>query len=242
MNNSNYSWAEYASREQLAAQLADDVAARLNASIAQRGRAVLAVSGGSTPKPFFIELSSRTVDWARVIVTLVDERWVDVSNELSNAALVKQTLLDELPATAQFVSLYSEAADVNTSLPTVLAAYCAATDSTPQQPAGFDVVVLGMGGDGHTASFFPDAENIAALVDLNSSDVLLTCNTPSSQVARVTWSLPMLLNTEMLALHFTGGDKKRVFARAVEHDDAIELPIRGAIFQQQTPLNVYYAD
>ena len=97
-----------------------------------------------------------------------------------------------------------------------------------------------MGKDGHTASFFPDANNIAELIDINSELALLSCNSPSTQVERVTWSLPMLLNTQFLALHFTGEDKKAVFEKACEGDDATALPIRSVLFQDLVNLNVYY--
>ncbi|NNC99425.1 MAG: 6-phosphogluconolactonase [Gammaproteobacteria bacterium] len=238
----NYSFAEFDTQTSLAEVLADDVVAQLNNSISENGMAVMALSGGSTPKPLFQELCKRTVDWTRVVITLVDERWVDEQHELSNAAFLKRYLLDELPGKPQFVSLYHPAADVAFSLPPVLEAYCAATGSSLSDPSGFDVVVLGMGGDGHTASFFPDADNIRELLDLHCSAALLTCDSPTTQVPRVTWSLPMILNTSLLALHITGPGKKAVFEHAVAGGDSSELPIRAAIFQPTTLLNVYYAD
>ena len=103
-----------------------------------------------------------------------------------------------------------------------------------------------MGGDGHTASFFPDADNVADLVSASSQDFLLSCYSPTTQVARVTWSLPMLLNSQFLALHITGESKQQVFEQAVASDGSFDeicrLPIRSAIFQDTIPLNVYYAD
>ena len=78
----------YANADALAEALATQVAARLRAAIAARGAALLAVSGGSTPARFFERLSHEALDWSKVRVTLVDERWVPESSERSNARLV----------------------------------------------------------------------------------------------------------------------------------------------------------
>lgn len=245
--NANYAWHQGADPVSLAENLAGEIVVAMNSAIAEKGSAVVALSGGSTPKPLFEALVDHDVDWSKVIVTLVDERWVDESHELSNAAFMKKYLLDGLPDTVRFAPLYHAADSVTDSFDFVLSDYCQLTGSSVDQPRAFDVVILGMGGDGHTASFFPDADNVADLVDINSERPLLTCHSSSTQVERVTWSLPMLLNTSFLALHFTGESKLEVFERAVNQDEidiaaVTELPIRSAIFQDRILLNVYYAD
>ncbi len=93
----------------LAEALADDVGARLAAAIAARGTASLAVSGGSTPKAFFRSLSRRELDWSKVTVTLVDERFVPPENDRSNHRLVADNLLKDGAAEARFVPLYQAA-------------------------------------------------------------------------------------------------------------------------------------
>ena len=241
-NQTNFSWHQYTSQEKLAEVLADDVARQINLRIEQTGRAVIALSGGSTPKLFFKKLATRDVDWANVFVTLVDERWVDENHALSNAAFVRAHFLSLLETPATYIPLYLPAENAEASLESVLQNYCELTESAVNDPAKFDVVVLGMGEDGHTASFFPDAANIADLVDSQSSSALLTCESASSQVARVTWSLPKLIGAQMLVLHITGAAKKAVFKQAEQSNDALALPIRSVLSQDLTPVQVYYAD
>lgn len=242
MSKANYNLIDFTDQQSLAIQLADDITSQVESSIEESGLAVVALSGGSTPKPLFQELSRREVDWSKVVVTLVDERCVGRDNELSNATMMANYLLDHLPHKPIFVSLYEEGLGDVDQLAQTLLRYCHATQSTTESPATFDVVVLGMGSDGHTASFFPDANNIAKLVDVNAKATLLTCESASTQVPRITWSLPMLLNAGMLALHITGDDKRVVLEQALADDNALELPIRAAIFQAVTPLNIYYAE
>jgi 6-phosphogluconolactonase len=241
-NQANFSWHEYGSQDKLADALADHVACQINLRINLVGRAVIALSGGSTPKLFFKQLATREVDWAKVFVTLVDERWVDESHALSNAAFLKEHFLSLLETPATYIPLYLPAESVEASLDPVLQNYCELTQSALSEPSEFDVVVLGMGEDGHTASFFPDAANIAELVDCDSPSALLSCQSASSQVARVTWSLPKLIRAQLLILHITGVAKKAVFKQAEQSSDALELPIRSVMFQDRAPVQVYYAD
>ncbi len=239
----NIVWNEGVDPQSLAENLAGELVVQISNAIDVKGRAVIALSGGSTPKPLFKALSEHDIEWDKVIITLVDERWVPESHELSNAAFMKKHLLDSLPTQTRFVPLYQEAQSVQASFDLVLADYQAATGAPEAEPVtSFDIVILGMGGDGHTASFFPDADNIDELVAIDAKAPLLTCSSPSTQVERITWSLPTLLNTTFLALHFTGSGKLDVFDAAVSGGALEELPIRSAIFQTRTPLNVYYAD
>ncbi|MEM7360123.1 MAG: 6-phosphogluconolactonase [Pseudomonadota bacterium] len=242
MKQSNYHWNEFSNRDDLARQLADDITAILNERVEKSGVARIAVSGGSTPKPLFEALGESNIDWSRVMITLVDERAVNEHHALSNAAFLKQHLFTKLSVTPKFLPLYIEDASFEDAQAHVLTQFRELAGSPPGQLPSFDVVVLGMGGDGHTASFFPDAANIADLVDATTNQALLTCESPSTQVPRITWSLPVLLNTGSLILHITGADKKKVFNTALSDDNALELPIRAAIFQQSIPLNVYFAE
>ena len=107
--NSNYTFHQGADAQSVAEHLAGELAQQIFQAIGEKGSAVLALSGGSTPKPLFEALAEHDIDWSKVIVTLVDERWVDEEHMLSNAAFMKTYLLDKLPTSVRFVPLYQQA-------------------------------------------------------------------------------------------------------------------------------------
>jgi 6-phosphogluconolactonase len=203
----------------LAQSLAHDVAAWLGAAIAQKGASILAVSGGSTPKPFFEALSQQQVDWAKVTITLVDERCVPEDNPRSNARLLRDHLWRNAAASAQFAPLY-----LNPMIGKL---------------APFDVVILGMGDDGHTASFFPGGNNLAKTLDLKTQEAVLPMEAPGAGEPRLTFSLPRLLAAQHLCLHIQGADKMRVLEKALAGTDQLEMPVR-AVLHAVKPLDIYW--
>lgn len=206
-------------REDLAQALAGDVAAALAATIAGKGRAVLAVSGGTTPTLFFAHLAMAEIDWARVTVTLVDERQVPEESPRSNAALVRKALLVKAAASARFVPLFR--------------------NETEAAALSLDVVVLGMGTDGHTASFFPGGDTLAKAIDPHTEQSLLAITAPGSGEPRLTFTLPKLLAASTLCLHIEGEEKLRVLEEALSGDDANAMPVRAVLSSPQ-PLSLYW--
>lgn len=221
-------WFEFSDAPAAAAALATTVAQRLSAGLARDGKAVLAVSGGKSPIPFFHALRSQPLDWSRVVITLVDERFVPPDHPDSNAALVRQHLLQDAAAAARFQPLVGEAGDADTELAAANAAYLRPT-----------VAVLGMGEDGHTASLFPGAAALADGLDMARSLPLLAVQPPSAPHLRLSMSKAALLACDSLLLAIQGAGKRQVFEQAMQGVND-SLPISHFLLQTERPIDVYW--
>ncbi|MGN6092251.1 MAG: 6-phosphogluconolactonase [Luteibacter jiangsuensis] len=224
---------EFADRLTLADKLARDVASKLDAAIKARGKATMAVSGGGTPKTMFAVLAEQEIDWSKVTVTLVDERWVDTDSDRSNARMVAEHLFHHESHTASFVPLFDRAH--KDSVDDALDDVGARIDALGRP---FDVVLLGMGGDGHTASFFPGGDNLDAALDPNGTRTVISMRAEGAGEPRITLTLPRVLDTRALYLHIEGDDKKRVLEQAEKGGD---FPIAAVLKQDRVPLDVYWA-
>ena len=235
-NSQRYVEHDFANSAVLAAALAAEVANRLREAIAARGRALLALSGGTTPLQFMRVLSRQQLDWSRVIVTLCDERWVPPQHVRSNARLIREALLQGAASAARFVPLYVDAPDPESGLGQVSAQVAAL-------PLPVDVAVLGLGLDGHTASLFPDGDRIDAALDARGTALVLPMRAPSAGEPRITLTLPVLVAARALYLHIEGPEKKKVFAHAVKGEDASPRnPMRALMQHAGAPLVVYWCD
>lgn len=219
---------------ELAAALASDVAASLACAMAARGRATLAVSGGSTPKAFFASLSEADIDWSSVTITLVDERAVPPDHARSNHRLVASILLANNARAALFVPLWSEGPAGN-----ALVARAEAALSTLPRP--LDVVVLGMGLDGHTASFFPGGSNLVAALNPDSPAAVTSMEAQDAGEPRLTLTVPRLIEAGLLVLHIEGVEKQRVLDLALQPGPESDLPIRAVLRGAPKPVTVYWA-
>jgi 6-phosphogluconolactonase len=217
--------------DSLAHALAGQVAADLKAGIGSRGAATLAVSGGSTPKKFFAALSMEKLDWAKVTITLVDERWVDSSSDRSNAKLVADLLLQNDAKVAAFVPLFAGSDEPTSALVAKTNAALAALHLP------FDAVILGMGNDGHTASFFPGGDTLHEA--LTSAGPALALRAPGAGEPRITLTLPFLLNSKAIYLHIEGPEKTATLAKAVATGPIEDMPIRAVIKQTQVAISIY---
>jgi 6-phosphogluconolactonase len=224
----------FANGAALAEALAEKVARTLDEAIGARGSASLAVSGGSTPKAFFKALSTKPLDWSKVTVTLVDERFVPETNERSNHALVSNGLLQNEAAKARFIPLYHAVADVED------AAFAATVDAR-EIPHPFDVVVLGMGGDGHTASFFPGGNNLEAALDPTTPRSVITMEADGAGEPRLTFSFSALQDARLLVLHIEGEAKRPVIDKALAEGAASAMPIGRVIANAASDTEIYWA-
>jgi len=218
----------------LAAALAVTVADQLRAAIAQRGSATLAVSGGTTPRDFLCALADAPLQWSQVTVTLCDERWQPPQHVRSNARLVHETLLQGKARAAVFVPLYDDAPDPESALPII-------RQRIERLPLPLDVVVLGLGLDGHTASLFPDGDRFEQALDPTCESPVLPMRSASAGEARITLTLPPLAGARTWYLHIEGTDKKAVFESSVRGEgEFARSPMRALMQHAQAPLNVYW--
>lgn len=224
-------WQTHSDDNTLSAALAEAVAADLAQAIETRGQALLAVSGGNTPRRFMVALSQQDLDWSKVTVTLVDERWVPPSHPRSNARLVDNNLLHGKAAAARFAPLYVNAPTPENGLPNV-AAHVAAL------PLPLDVAVLGMGTNGHTASFFPGGDHLAEALDPKGSAQVLPMRAPDAGEPRITLTLPVLAAAPRLYLQIEGAKKRHVLEESAAGAD---YPMR-AVLEAAPQLQVYWCE
>ena len=226
-------WHRFSDRGALDNALANRVAGALEEGLLQRSSASLVVSGGSTPRGVFTQLSQRPIDWPRVNVTLADERWVPASHADSNERLVCETLLQDAAAPANFVSLYLDGSSAQVAQEAV-AQRLAALDT-------FDVVMLGMGEDGHTASLFPESTALAQGLDLANKSPCIAVTPPHAPHDRMSLTLQRLADTRTLILHITGDRKREVFEEAFARGDALRWPVAALDTLPLPEVDVYWA-
>ena len=210
-----------------AAALAQAAAHGVEAALAQglrtRGRASLVATGGRSPGAVYDALQAAKVDWARVIVTLSDERCVAADAPEANARLVRERLFRGEPAKAHFIPLWPEP-----------------DEAALRALAPFDAVLLGMGEDGHVASLIPGDPELAAGLDPDGE--ALTRAVPaglgSPPLPRITLTLAALLQARAIFLLIAGDAKREVIARAQAGAD---LPVRALLAQDRVPVRVLWA-
>lgn len=223
---------ECADRATLTAALAQHVARRLKEDLAKQEQAVLVVSGGKSPVPLFQALSAQPLVWNRVAVTLADERWVPPDHADSNEALVRSHLLKGRAATALMLPLWTGDATPEAAVPAV-------SKSLDALPHPFSEVILGMGDDGHIASLFPDAAELAE--GLRTKASALAVHPLHAPHARLSLSLHALLNSRDLVLMISGADKRAILERALGDGPVEELPVRAILRQTGVPVSIFWA-
>ncbi len=234
MIETDFHRSEFANGEALAHGLADWTADHLSKAIAARGAALLIVSGGKSPARFFELLSNLDLDWPRVSITLADERRVADDSPRSNARLVREKLLQNRAHAANFTPL----ADVRLPADRELAAASARIANLPS-PA--DVVVLGMGDDGHTASWFPGAEGLAEAIDPGARQLVAPIVAADAPEPRLTLTGRVLLRARAIALEIEGEKKLATFGAALEPGPEEAMPIRAVLRRAADRLTVFSA-
>lgn len=210
---------QQAPKVQVAQALAESVSKALRDDLAAQDRALLIVSGGSTPVPFFEALSKEELPWERVDITLADERWVPETDSDSNTGLIRRHLLQNNAAKANLVLLTTEHGTPEDGLGDL-------TNTVEQLSWPASAVILGMGGDGHTASLFPDSPQLEE--GLTTTAPLLAVTAPSMKTqARITFSRHQLKQARRHYFHLSGAEKREMFAKLFAGSDVREYPARA---------------
>lgn len=220
----------------MAERLADVIEAQLARALGERSRATLAASGGSTPAALYKALSGRALDWSRVAAPLVDERWVPPGAEGSNETFVSSTLQQGKAAGAEVVGLWSDAAS-----PAAGAEAAGARIAALGAP--LDVVVLGMGTDGHTASWFPHARGLEDALSLESGVVHVKAQqseVTKEHLDRLTLTLGAVAEARLVCLLITGAEKREAFEKACAPGPVEDMPAR-AIFRARPDMWICWA-
>lgn len=220
-------WHRFTSTAELDSALALHLAQRLKEDIGRYGDASLAVSGGGTPVGMFKHLARCALDWSRVWLTLVDERCVNTDNPDSNERLLRDNLLQSHASQARFVSMADADKDNMSAMNAQLSAI----------PRPFSAVVLGMGNDGHTASWFPGAANLAELLDPENTAQVVMTEPITAPHRRITLTLAAVLQSREIIIHITGAEKKAVIEQAQERG----YPVAAVLEQRATPASIWWA-
>ena len=209
------------------------VTAVLRRELEQHPRARLLVSGGKTPAPVFRALAKAPLEWERIDIALVDERWLQPGDPDSNAHLVREHLLRDHAAAARFEILTRPGRSLE-------AAVAAANLHARRPPC---VVLLGMGGDGHTASLFPHMRGLADALESSSAYVAVDatgCAGAGPWPCRISLTPAGLAPAGTRLLLLRGEDKRQVFGRALAGDDPREMPVRIAVTTPGARLQVHW--
>jgi 6-phosphogluconolactonase len=223
----------HADRASLDRELAEEIAGVLASAITEKGSASLALSGGSTPRGLLTSLGGIPVAWDQVTVTLVDERWVDREHADSNERMVRETLMAGSASAAGFVSLYTGRDHPSQAVGEL--------EETLGGLGTIDVLMLGMGGDGHFASLFPESEALLPGLDLSGKADWIAVDPPAASHARMSMTLPRIVDTRKLILHITGEDKLEVLQRAAAEGNPERLPIAAVLALSDPKLEIHWA-
>jgi len=225
---------EFAGPWALAEALAAAVARDLHAAQQARGNATLVVSGGNTPRRFLESLARQPLAFNELTITLADERWVPADHARSNERLLREAFLRSDARAARFIPLYRNA-------PTPDAALAEVAADLDAVALPFDVVVLGMGMDGHCASLFPGGDNLQAALSSDSSDRVLPMRAPGAEEPRMTLTLAALRQTRAMYLHIEGAQKKDVLASAMAGDPPYQrAPIASVLRASASAPEIFY--
>jgi 6-phosphogluconolactonase len=228
-------WRAYNTTAEMADAVADEIGHLIESALEARDEAFIALPGGKTPLPIFERLAAKKIDWNRVTIIPTDDRLVPITDPLSNAATIAHHFLTKGARVLPIV--VEETADYHT-----------AGEAANAQLADLkwppDLVWLGVGTDGHTASIFqgPDLEEALEGPKRRRAIGVMPDPLPSeAPVARVTLSRAAILSARMVMLTLSGAEKRAVVERALKDGPSSEVPIGRVLADARGPLEIHWS-
>ena len=200
----------------LAHRAAGAVVAELTRALEERGRAVMALAGGSTPRDLYTELvhRPRDLDWSQVWFVWGDERCVPPDDKASNVRMATESLLEPLEIKpSRIIAPRTRLAPAEAAHAYEITLRGLFEDLNPC----FDLILLGMGADGHTASLFPGGEEL----DMPASRLVTASRAPSAPHDRVTLTLPVINRAQSVLFVVKGRSKASALQRVRAGDEAL---------------------
>jgi 6-phosphogluconolactonase len=227
-------WWEYDSLDELADAVAGDVGFIVESAVEARNASLIAVPGGKTAPAVFPKLAAQPLQWKRVTIIPGDERLVPVDNDLSNVRAIARSFL---PTGARVIPIVSgKVADYRL-------AGNAADALLQDMPWPPDLVWLGMGEDGHTASIFPGADLQDALDAPKARRIVGVMPDPlppEAPVARVTLTRAAILSARTILITITGAKKREVLEQAIADGQSSKLPIGRVLAEVDQPIDIHW--
>lgn len=222
----------FISTDALDEEFCEKLIAILKEAIDLRGHAYLVVSGGKTPQTLFCLLSKASIDWSAVTVVLADERRIPTDHVDSNERFIHEFLLKNAAKKANYISLSHHADGRKASESEI--------ESAIHALPHFDVVILGMGLDGHTASLFPCSPEIQTGLHEKACSTLIV-HPKTAPYERISMTYARLCRSRHVFLHIVGEGKRHVLQQAIDEQDPLKKPIAALIAAPDVDLQVMYA-
>ncbi len=227
-------WWDYDDIGELADAVAGDVGFIIESALDARGQALIALPGGTTPGPIYEKLAKTKLDWKRVTIIPTDERIVAMTDPLSNAAMIAKIFL---PKGARVIPVISEKA------PDYQSAGKAADARLQDFPWPPDLVWLGVGVDGHTASIFPGPDLDEALNGPRARRMIGVMPDPlpaEAPVARVTLTKAAIMEARTLMMVVTGKDKRKMLERALKDGALSSAPVGRVLADAEQAVDIHW--
>jgi 6-phosphogluconolactonase len=227
-------WWDYDDAAEMADAVAGDIGFIIESALDARGQALIALAGGKTPVAAYEKLAAAKINWKRVTIIPTDDRLVPPTDPLSNVAMLAKIFI---PKGARVLPIASAASD-----PVLAGNAAEARLADLHWPP--DLVMLGIGTDGHTASILPGPDLEGALAAPKGRRAVGVTPDPlpaEAPVARVTLTRGAILSARTLMFVLTGKDKRKVLEKAIKDGVKSTVPVGRVLADAEQPIDIHWS-